>query len=289
MAVPYKSTVAVETSQTVIQPSTTAFVFDPYGKTIRYTLGLKSRWPGDTNPIRTAHLRAISKMPEVTVASPILGSLDTAGTVEADAGNVVCTISTSARSPLSHSRHAGLKLDGGTGYVKFKPGNSFRVAAFLIKPNGTATNDTARITAGDGATGSHLITLTKTAVDHQYTIAFASGTVYINGASVTTASTVYIPFPVLMMIDFGGQKTDLRFGNTYTGTGTADKMQIDHVTTMTKYTAEVPVAFAAGDFVRYANLFYRKGQPADFVSLPVTSNPAVIVPNPMTWPVVSSS
>jgi hypothetical protein len=252
---------------------------EPYNKTAKYTLALKSRWPGDENPIYGLHVRAL----DVTSENRVL----TDGEGYLDIGTTQCSVCPYQRPQLAHSRFAGIQVNSGTGYVKIVPSVPFRVVAMQIKPQ----NVTTQFSVGNGVSTSYgTVTFTKGTADHFYTVTH-SGTsaVYVNGTSVTSGATMYIPFPVLVIASFTTTSNDIRIGNTYTGTGAVQPVVFDNVATMIKYASGVATAWAAGDFTSYTNLFYRKPTGSTLVDSTIAFTGDTVVPNPESWPVVSSS
>jgi hypothetical protein len=254
---------------------------EPYGKSVKYTIPLKSRWDGDTNSIRGMHLRAFG-------FSATDKTLFSEGSATVDAGDTDFYVSPYVRAPLSHSIYQGVSIVGGTGSVKVTPTGQFKTFAVAVRP--TNSSGASTIAFGNGTTGAGTITFTKTGGAYYYTVAFTGlAGLYVNGASIATNTSMYIPFPILIVADLTNLATDLRFGNTYTGTGAAETMQFDHVAMMTKYTGVTPTAFGLTDAQKYTSLYYRKPQASDFVDSSMQIGSTVMVPNPESWPVVSSS
>jgi hypothetical protein len=257
---------------------------EPYEKAVKYTIPLKSRWDGDANNIRGLHLRAFG-------FSATDKTLFSEGTATVDAGDTDFYISPYVRAPLSHSLYQGVSIVGGTGSVKVTPVSQFKTFAVAVRPTNTTASSTSIVSFGNGTVGAGTITFTKNgATQYFYTVTHSGlAGLYINGASVTSGATMYIPFPVLIVADLTNLATDLRFGNTYTGTGASQFIQFDHVAMMTKYTGVTPTAFGLTDAQKYTNLYYRKPQASDFTDSTVQFGSASVIPNPESWPVVSSS
>lgn len=254
---------------------------DPYGKAVKYTFSLKSRWAGDINELSGVHLRVFS-------FSDADKTLFTDGTSTVDAGNTEFYICPYNRGQLSHSAYAGISIVGGTGYVKVTPTNTFKSFAVFVKPNNTS--GVSRISFGNGTTGQGAITFTKAAGANQYTVGL-SGTsgFYINGQSVSNGATAYFPYPRLIVASLTSAATDIRFGNAYTDSDAAELIQFDNVATMSTYSGGTQVALTAGEAALYTDLFYRKPTVAEFTETAFSIGGDSIVPNPESWPVVSSS
>jgi hypothetical protein len=257
---------------------------EPYEKAVKYTIPLKSRWDGDSNSIRGLHLRAF-------VFSDTDKTVFSEGAATVDAGNTDFHMSPYTRAPLSHSIYQGMSIVGGTGYVKVTPTAQFKTFAVSVAPKNTTASSVSRISFGNGTVGAGSITFTKNgATAYYYTVAFSGlAGLYINGVSITTGANMYIPFPILIVADLTTSAVDLRFGNAYTDSDAAESMQFDHVAMLTKYTGVTPTALGLTDAQTYTNLYYRKSQASDFVDSAVQFGSASIVPNPESWPVVSSS
>jgi hypothetical protein len=256
---------------------------EPYEKAVKYTIPLKSRWDGDANNIRGLHLRAFG-------FSTTDKTLFSEGTATVDAGDTDFYISPYVRAPLSHSLYQGVSIVGGTGSVKVTPVSQFKTFAVAVRPTNTTTSSVSTISFGNGTVGAGTITFTKNASAYSYTVAYTGlAGLYINGVSIATSTTMYIPFPTLIVADLTTSAVDLRFGNTYTGTGLPQLIQFDHVAMMTKYVGVTPTAFGLTDAQKYTNLYYRKPQASDFADSAVQFGSASVIPNPESWPVVSSS
>lgn len=258
-----------------------------FEKAVKYVFNLKSRWDGDQNYLRAAHIRTMAlNASDKTIISD--------GEIAMDIGDLNCRIVPYTRAPLAHSVHSGLGVISGNGYVKATPTEAFRTMAFMVRPLHTAASSTSQVAVGNGTTGAGSITFTKNGTtEHYYTITHTGTTgLYINGSSVTSGANIYIPFPILIVVDFSATFVDARFGNSYTGTGAVGPMQIDYISMMNKYISGTISPFAASDFALFTDLFYRKPQGSTFVEpgTPiVATGPSAIVPNPESWPVVSSS
>jgi hypothetical protein len=178
-----------------------------------------------------------------------------------------------------------LTVRPGIGNLILTPQSPFRAVAMMIKPNSTLT-----ISVGNGTTASASIPVTLQAAANTYRFTFTGPTVYLNGSSVTTNVDTLVPFPRLLFIDFGSDVTDLRIGNAYTDTTSATpSFQVDHVSFLKKVVGTTSTAFTSTEAGLFADMFYRRPTAVDASSNAIGGISDTIVPNPESWPVVSSS
>jgi hypothetical protein len=246
----------------MIVPSTTmnlGYTVPTASAGVSYSLTLKSKFTGDIAPVRSFQFRAISRAASV-------GDLVLSSGGAHDFGSNDLTMVPRKRPALMHQH--GVLVTSGTSGVPFqKPTLAGEVqrevgsVAILIKP----VSGTVRITRGAltlDITSAGVVTYT------------GAQTLYVNGASVTTGSTIAFPYPRLLLIAYTAIDTNpVTIGSS---TGTA---------TFYLQSASVSQRILTGtDAATHARLLYRK--PSTVTVLTDSAISSVPSDSPVTVPEV---